>query len=103
MATPKFRRGQVVERPDKWEIKGRYKQGKAIVMSATTRDVVLCTFHATTSGEPHLGHYAPDGLKVIGKVKRIPTACKDVLKWKKEFWKKEPYFKKPHNLKTGTR
>lgn len=102
----KLRRGQVVVRPDSWEQRGKYKRGKAIVMSATARKVVLCTFnpgHKIDSSNPHLGVYSPSKLTPVGNVKRIPKACKDVLKWKKEFWRQHPFFARPKQLGGASR
>lgn len=97
----KLKRGQVVRRPDKWEQRGKYKHGKAIVMSATTRSATLCTFnpgHKIDSSNPHVGVYSSDRLTVVGSVKKMPKACTSTLKWKREFWKQHPYFKKPRSL-----
>jgi hypothetical protein len=96
----------VVQRPDKWEQRGRYKHGKAIVMKATTRSVLLCTFQPGQKlgpSNPHVGYYDPRGLTPVGKVKRIPKACSNVMKWKAEFYEKHPYFKKPTRLAGGKR
>lgn len=96
MAATKFKRGDVVRRPDAWQRRGVYSKGKAIVMEATAKRVVLCTFnpgHKIDTGNPHVGNYRPKGLQAIGKVKKMPKACMSTLKWKREFWKQHPYFR----------
>lgn len=97
----KLKRGQIVQRPDKWEQRGKYKHGKAIVMEATTKRVLLCTFNPGQRigpSNPHAGYYAPSGLKVVGKVKKMPKACTTVMKWKKGFYEQHPSFKSPRSL-----
>jgi len=96
-----LKRGQIVQRPDKWEQRGKYKHGKAIVMRATARSVMLCTFNPGRKIDfenPHVGYYTPKGLVPIGKVKKMPKACTNVMKWKKGFYEQHPYFKKPQSL-----
>jgi len=96
-----LKRGQVVQRPDKWEQRGKYKHGKAIVMKATARSVMLCTFNPGQKigpSNPHVGYYAPKGLVPVGKVKKMPKACTNVMKWKKGFYEQYPFFKQPKAL-----
>ena len=97
----RLKRGQIVQRPDKWEQRGKFKHGKAIVLGANTRSAVLCTFnpgHKIDSSNPHVSIYESKNLKVIGKVKKMPKACNETHKWKIEFWKQHPYFKQPKSL-----
>jgi hypothetical protein len=71
-------------------------------MAASARAVTLCTFNPgrpIDHANPHVGIYTPAGLKVVGKAKTMPKACKAVLKWKKDFWRQHPFFKIPRALK----
>ena len=105
----RLKRGDVVQNPGKWERRGGYRHGRAIVMSARARDVVICAFDLpggkfspgspkAALANPHVSHVKPDGLKVIGKVKKIPSACTKVLKWKKGFWEQHPSMAVPTKL-----
>lgn len=97
----KLKRGQVVVRPDRWEQRGKFKRGKAIVMEATSKKVILCTFnpgHKIDSSNPHVGNYTPRGLVAVGRVKKMPKACTATLKWKKTFWRDHPSVAQPRAL-----
>lgn len=97
-----LKRGMVVRRPDKWEQRGKYKHGKAIVMAVTKKSVRLCTFnpgHPIGPSNPLVAFYNPKGFVPIGKVKRIPKACREIWADKKHFYAEHPYFKNnPHKL-----
>lgn len=100
--TAKFKRGDVVLRPDQWEHRGKMKRGKAVVVEASAKRVMLCTFTPGTKispSNPHVGYYRPAGLVAVGHVKKMPKACRDVVKRKAGFYKQHPFFKEnPHKL-----
>lgn len=106
MAKTKFKRGDVVLRPDAWAPRGgrKLRKGRAIVVKAWANRVMLCTFHpgrkvSPAGDNPHIGHYLNTGLVQVGRVKKMPKACGDVLKWKADFYKRYPFFARPTLLK----
>jgi hypothetical protein len=105
MAAAKFKRGDVVQRPDAWQPrfpKGRPRKGRAIVIKGGTRAVTLCTFQpgakVGTPGNPHVGNYLTKGMVRVGHVKKMPKVCASVLKWKTTFWAQHPHFTTPTAL-----
>jgi hypothetical protein len=48
---------------------------------------------------PHVANYDPSGLVRVGRIKKMPKACRTVLTWKKKFWEQHPFFKRPTKLK----
>lgn len=105
MAAAKFKRGDVVRRPDAWAPRAphtKMRKGRAIVLKATARKLVLCTFQpgARVDGRsnPHVGQYTPKGIVKVGHVKKMPKVCGDVLKWKTRFWAEHPSFNRPRDL-----
>lgn len=108
MAT-KFKRGDVVLRPDSWTPRfpsPKLHRGKAIVLQASAKKVILCTFspgHKLGPSNPHVGNYKPAGLKVVGKVKKVPKLCVDTLRWKKDFWERHPSMAEPRGFSGGRR
>lgn len=110
MAAAKFKRGDVVQRPDAWAPRAphtKVRKGRAIVIKAGTRAVTLCTFQPGAKvdgrGNPHVGNYLTKGMVKVGHVKKMPKACASVLKWKTAFWRQHPYFKTPTALAGGKR
>lgn len=95
----RLKRGDVVLRPDKWHPEfpaGSPRQTRAIVMKATAKSVVLCSFHPhkkTDYSNPHVGFYKTTGLKHVGHVKKMPAACATTWARKKDFYDRHPYFK----------
>lgn len=106
MAAAKFKRGDVVQRPDAWAPRGKMRKGRAIVIKAGTRAVTLCTFQPGAKigpSNPHVGNYLTKGMVKVGRVKKMPKVCAAVLKWKTGFWAQHPYFKEPKALAGGKR
>lgn len=107
MAAAKFKRGDIVQRPDAWAPRGRMRKGRAIVVKAGTRAVTLCTFQpgAKVDGQsnPHVGNYFTKGMIKVGHVKKMPKVCGAVLKWKTQFWAQHPSMRAPKALAGGKR
>lgn len=105
----RLKRGDVVLRPDKWHPEfpaGSLRQTRAIVMKATAKHVVLCSFHPHKKidyGNPHVSYYWTTGLKHVGHVKKMPAACVATWERKKDFYDKHPHFKNNPTLLAGSR
>lgn len=96
------KKGDVLELPGTFLIRGKRRRGKGIVMQATTKRWLLCSYNPNEhpKKEPHVGYYkASLHVKKVGHVKKMPKGCLATWKWKQRFFAEHPYFKEnPHPL-----